>query len=387
MSNKRQMPQTDVQTQLKKMRKDEPRTHDPHLVTGDQIVDSSEDTDNLTYDWQTSETLHIVKTFPISDYGTKSDDGQTSSEFDVPDPSISGIIDSTIIKSSSSKTTEVEEKYVEEYMSSLSDITDIKVSNAPRKHEYAKARIEREGNTYDRLYNACLKGQLGIVKDILETHKTRPISDEDGQTPLFAACIGNHQEIISLLVDSGFDVNHQDNEGKTSLHITFQHNEPDLAETLITQFHADTEIRDINYWTPLHTAIDKGFYSYSRLLLEKFLQQDVGKEVAWIQLHAACVQENTQNIQILLDKETDVNHASSAGHTPLHIAVSKSNTDIVTLLVDQKADVNSINSCHQTPLHIAVDKGEEPVIEKLLSQKADPSLKDEVGNTSLHLAV
>ena len=84
----------------------------------------------MTYDWETSETLHIVKTFPISDYGTKSDAGQTSSEFDVPDPSISGITDSTPSKSSSSKTTDVEEKYLEDDMSSLSDITDVKVSNS-----------------------------------------------------------------------------------------------------------------------------------------------------------------------------------------------------------------------------------------------------------------
>ena len=107
----------------------------------------------------------------------------------------------------------------------------------------------------------------------------------------------------------------------------------------------------------------------------------------WIQLHAACAQENTQNVRILLDAGTDVNHASSAGHTPLHIAASKSNINIVTLLLNQNADVDSMNSCHQTPLHIAVDKSEEPIIQKLLSHKADPALKDEVGNTSLHLAV
>ena len=313
MSNKRQMSQADTPIPLKKAREDDPSTHDPQVTTGHQILYSSENTDNLTYDWQTSETLHIVKTFPISDYGTKSDAGQTSSEFDVPDPSISGIRDSTIIPDSSSKTTDLEEKYLEEYMSSLSDITDIKVSNSPRKHVFEKERIEREGNTYDKLYNACLKGQLGIVKDILENQKPTSISYEDGRTSLYAACLGNHQKIIKLLTDYGYDVNHQDNERKTPLHVTFENNEPDLAETLITQFHADTEIRDINYWTPLHTAIDRGFYSYSKQLSEKFLQQGVDREVRWIQLHAACAQENTQNVRILLDAGTDVNHVSSAG--------------------------------------------------------------------------
>ena len=388
MSDKDQIPHADTKTQFDKVRQDDPSTHDPQMATGNQIRESSEDTDNLTYDWETSETLHFVKTFPMSDYGANSDSGQTSSEFDVPDPSISGIADSTTSSSSSSTTTtDIEEKYVEDDMSSLSDISDVKVSNAPKKHEFAKERIEREGNTFDKLYNACLKGKLGIIKDILNNNKTRSKSDEDGRTSLYAACIGNHKEVIKLLIDSGYDVNHQDNEGKTPLHITFENSEPDLAEILITEFHADTKIRDLNHWTPLHTAIDRGFYSYSEQLSEKFLQQDVDSVTRWIQLHAACAQNNTQNVQILIDAETDVNHTSSAGHTPLHIAVSTNSIDIVTLLLDQKGDVNSMNSCRQSPLHIAVDKGEEPIIQKLLSWKADPSLKDVVGNTSLHLAV
>ena len=52
------------------------------MMIGDQVIDSSEDTDNLTYDWENSEILHFVKTFPMSDYGTKSNAIQTS-EFHV----------------------------------------------------------------------------------------------------------------------------------------------------------------------------------------------------------------------------------------------------------------------------------------------------------------
>ena len=363
--------------------------HDSHVVTGGQIAASS-DSDNLTYDWETSETLHIVKTFPISDYGTKSDD-ESLSGFLVPEPpSLSGIIDTTIDKSSSSETTDVEEKYVEDDMSSLTNITDVEVSKAPPNHEFVKERIEREGNAYDKLYNACLKGQITIAKDILENYQTTStsLSDEHGQTPLYAACIGNHPEIINLLVDFGYDVNHQDKEGKTPLHVSFENHEPGVAKTLMTQLNADTKIRDIHNWTPLHTAIDRGYNLYSQQLSQqKFLQEDVDTEVSWIQLHAACFQENTQDVQTLLEAETDVNHASSAGHTPLHIAVAKNNISLVTLLLNHNADVNSVNCDQQTPLHVAVDKVEETIMQKLLSKKADFTLKDLAGNTCLHLAV
>ena len=189
------------------------------------------------------------------------------------------------------------------------------VSNAARKHEYEKERVEREGNIYDKLYNAALCGKLSIVKAILENHKTALVCDESGQTALYAGCVGNHLEIIKVLIGCEYDVNHQDNEGKTVLHVAFENHIPDLAQTLITQFSANIEIRDRQNWTPLHTAIDRGYFSYSKELSEKFLHQDVGTEISWIQLQAACFQENTEDVLFLLRANTDINHVSSSVYT------------------------------------------------------------------------
>ena len=97
-------------------------------------------------------------------------DDQTSDEFMVPEPpSLSGIIDGTTISSSSSSTTtDVEENFVEDDMSSLTTISDIEVSDSPRRHEFAKERVDRKGSVYNKLYNASLKGQLSSVREIIE---------------------------------------------------------------------------------------------------------------------------------------------------------------------------------------------------------------------------
>ena len=313
------------------------------MATGYQVLDSNDmcEDEDLTFDWEDCEIRQIVKAFPISDYGTKSD--QSSIEYPlVPEPpSVSGITDSTIIIPPQRTLSDVEEKYVDDDMSSLTNISAIEISKAPRKHEFGKERMERDKNIYDKLYNACLKGELSTISDILEKRSTL-MQDENGQTPLYAACIGDHAEIVKRLIDFGYDVNHKDKEGKTPLHITFENHAPDLAKILITQFNANTEIRDKQNWTPLHTAIDRGYSCYSCELLQRFLRQDVDTVVSWVQLHAATFEENKQEVQFLLDAGTDVNHASSAGHTPLHIAVRKSNIDIVTLLLDQNVNINSV---------------------------------------------
>ena len=182
------------------------------MATGYQEPDSNDvcENDNLTFDWENCETLRIVRAFPISDYGTKSDD-ESSNDFLVPTPpSPSEIIDSTIPNPQPRTLSDVEENFIDNGMSSLTNISNIEVSNAPRKHEFAKERVEREGSIYDKLYNAALRGELSIVKGILEKLDTMLVPDENEQTSLYAACIGNHLEIVNLLIDSGYDVNHQD---------------------------------------------------------------------------------------------------------------------------------------------------------------------------------
>ena len=246
------------------------------MATGYHVLDlydGCEDAD-LMYDWKDYETLQ-------ADYGTISDD-QSSTDHDdtlVLEPrSISGISYSIASIPPFQTISDDEEKYIYDDISSFTDISDIKVSNEARKHEYVKERVERKGNIYDKLYNAALKGELSMVNDILENHDTMLLPDENGQTSLYAACRGNHLGIINVLIDCGYDVNHQDNEGKTVLHIAFENHIPDLAQTLITQFSAIIEIRDTQNWTPLHSAIDRGYFSYCKELSEKFLHQDVGTE-------------------------------------------------------------------------------------------------------------
>ena len=352
-------------------------------MTSDFSESFDPDSEKLSFDWETCETLQVVKAFPISDYGTKSD--ESSSDM-VPEPaSVSGIIDSTSNNSSSSDTASKEAKDIEDDLYSFSNVSDINVTNALQKHEYEKERVERKGKVYDKLYNACLKGQISIINDILKTCTTALMPDQNGQTPIYAACIGRHPEVVNLLIDSGYDVNHQDNDGKTPLHTAFEHHEPELAETLITLFHARTDIRDNQNYTPLHTAFDRGYNSYSQQL-SRLLHQDIGTEVSWIQLQAACFNENAHDVKLILDSNTDVNRSSSVGLTSLHIAVTKSNIDLVILLLNKNVDVDN-KADGKTPLHAAMEKGDETIIQKLLAYKADINLKDVRGNTVLHSAV
>ena len=249
----------DTQTsQTSKILTDDRATHhdkiagDSQIMTDREMIGSGEVSNNLTYDWgkdlQWSKAFEIPNSEPnsLTDQQLVADQWeQFEAAFMVQEHSVSGIAEST----SSSKTPpckpifDVEENFIDD-ISTLTDISSITVNNAPRNHVYGKERVGKKGSTYNELYNAALNGEFSSVKDILKRHSTTLMPDENGQTPLYAACFGMHIEIVKLLIEFEYDVNHQDKEGKTPLHITFENHAPDLAQTLITQYKANTEIRD-----------------------------------------------------------------------------------------------------------------------------------------------
>ena len=115
---------------------------DSQMASGYQIEKSSDMSDDdiglLIYDWETCETLQIVKAFPVSNHGTQSDDQSSTNDFLVPEPlSVSGIIDSTISSPPPRTVSDKEENYIGDISNSTS-YTNITVSEAPRKSNYVK---------------------------------------------------------------------------------------------------------------------------------------------------------------------------------------------------------------------------------------------------------
>ena len=250
-------------------------------------------------------------------------------------------------------------------------------------------KTEREGNIHDALYNACLAGQLDIVKDILHKHYTTLMPDEHGQTPLFAACIGDQVDIVKYLVHHGYDVNHQDNEGRTPLHVAFECDNVKIATLLLKNFDACVTLRDAQNWTPFHVAVDRGYHTVSKVLLKEFFSQDIGCEISWIQLHAACFENNIQKVQILVNNNADVNHASSVGYTALLIACKHKNVDMVKCLLEHGAGqvINRLSARGYSPLIVACATGSVDLTEILLDNGADPRIRGAQNRTASHAAV
>ena len=105
------------------------------------------------------------------------------------------------------------------------------------------------------ILDAILMEDTALLTQMLESGCDVNIQDEDGRTPLMQAVIDNNVETVKLLIQHGANVNTQDYLGKTSaLHFAAQNNSPELVELLLIN-RAEVDIKDINGNTPLSDAV------------------------------------------------------------------------------------------------------------------------------------
>ena len=157
---------------------------------------------------------------------------------------------------------------------------------------------------------------------------------------LALATKSNYNRIVNLLVDAGVDVNFQDQQGETALHIAARFGHEDCARALLasrSEGHlVDTELAEKSYgWTPLFTASVNGQLSVVKLLVDAGAQITKLDSSGWTsQEHAAL--RGHLGIARYLAKFTPPpsSHASS----PENIDESSSPPDDTSSFEERRAD-------------------------------------------------
>jgi ankyrin repeat protein len=79
--------------------------------------------------------------------------------------------------------------------------------------------------------------------------------DGDGRTPLIHAAIDNRLEVANELLDSGVQVDAQDQLGNSALHYAAQGDHLEMARLLIDKGGANVDVVEIHGNTPLWRAV------------------------------------------------------------------------------------------------------------------------------------
>ncbi|XP_052830990.1 E3 ubiquitin-protein ligase MIB2 isoform X1 [Octopus bimaculoides] len=261
---------------------------------------------------------------------------------------------------------------------------------------------------------ACRLGDIAIVKVLIENGAQENVNagDDKGLTPLHYAVLGNHLEVMRLMLDYGANVNTQNNEGHSPLHLAIIKNYINLVKPLLeaagdsvklalgtsygvstyafsTEEEKEEENEEYcineqygNVTNLLDLACHSNNFDIVKLLL-KFCVVEVGYDTA---LHLACCIGHINSVKLILQSGQDSNVVSKNGFTALHIACDRGFADIIPLLIQSKSDINKVSTSGDTALHIACSKKIVEVVKLLVKFNADANIVNRHGYTALHIA-
>ncbi|XP_046643175.1 serine/threonine-protein phosphatase 6 regulatory ankyrin repeat subunit B-like [Daphnia pulicaria] len=207
------------------------------------------------------------------------------------------------------------------------------------------------------------------------------------------------QEIDEILKEEEFDINGRNQDGETLLLIAILGNNVNAVRLLLEK-GADSTIRDERGYTPFHVAV----INYTDPdILNLFLESgkvDINETTPKFgrnALHMAVTKSNTAAADFLLSKGANPNVTDKDGDTPLHVAAEYAkDMDIVELLLNHPdVDVNLLNfnghsaldrakNIHRLGERIANLLREKGAVEREngLSKRNNASLKKLVNYTS-----
>jgi ankyrin repeat protein len=250
----------------------------------------------------------------------------------------------------------------------------------------------RLGNLTQQAFAAAKMNDNPSLAALLRAKPVLARTREDDGSTLLHHLRGNNfddvEEIVSLLVKGGADVNSQDRTGRAPLHIASMEGRLYATRVLLTH-QATVDITDAEINTPLHlVAVESptNFKDIVDLLLRNGANIEAKNKAGATPLHRAAFYGNTSLAEFLLDKGASINVTESSGWTPLHHAVVSGHSDLVKLFLARGADINAKGILGATPLHEAVIRNQKAIVVQLLANNPSVDAQAQNGATPLHLA-
>lgn len=246
-----------------------------------------------------------------------------------------------------------------------------------------------------KILEAAARNDVEEVR-LMVSHNVDPnLTNEDGLTALHQCCIDESQEMLSLLLEYGADVNARDSELWTPLHAAATCGHIQLCEILVLH-NADLLAVNADGNMPYDICEDEATLDFvenemakrgitqeqideTRLVTERHMLEDLknylaeGKSLEDVRdengvspLHIAAANGYLEVGKFLLDHKVPVNIRDDDSWEPIHAAACWQQSLMLDLLVQHGADIDSKTKMHDTPFDICEDPD---IKQKILDMK------------------
>ncbi len=282
-------------------------------------------------------------------------------------------------------------------------------------------------DTSERYYQAIRGNDLQTLRTLIKTSDVNA-RDKRGTTPLmYSAAVGSagamslliqsgadvnskndfdatalmwcttNLEKVRMLVEKGANVNARSKPGRTPLLIAAASDNSHEVVDYLLGHGADVAAKDAGQQGVLNAAMTGNDLATIQLLVAKGAGVNSKDAYGQTPLMTAAANNNTAAVKLLLARGADVNAVSAAQtgpgvkngavalgwFTPLLMATAYGSVETVGMLLDAGAKVNAVDVRGMTPLMIAIatDRPNPATVKLLLSKGADPTLKCKDGET------
>uniref|UniRef100_A0A3B3DB52 Ankyrin repeat and KH domain containing 1 n=1 Tax=Oryzias melastigma TaxID=30732 RepID=A0A3B3DB52_ORYME len=199
-------------------------------------------------------------------------------------------------------------------------------------------------------------------------------TESNHDTALTLACAGGHEELVSVLLARGANIEHRDKKGFTPLILAATAGHVGVVEVLLDKCGDIEAQSERTKDTPLSLACSGGRQEVVELLLLRGANKEHRNVSDYTPLSLAASGGYVNIIKILLNAGAEINSrtGSKLGISPLMLAAMNGHVPAVKLLLDMGSDINAqIETNRNTALTLACFQGRAEVVSLLLDRKAN----------------
>ncbi len=269
-----------------------------------------------------------------------------------------------------------------------------------------------------KLIDAAINGHEQLIKLFIDSGADVNWQDENGRTALMYAAINGHKDIVSILIDNHAKINTKDNDGCDAfLHAITNNedisivkmlynkhtsnideltlmkaakNEPILAYIVDREKRSYIEASDDSEKTVLMIAAENGRTAAVKFLLEKGATNiEAIDDCGSNALMIAAENGHIETVEYFTKYYNFLTLTKDdCGRNALMISAENGHTDIAKYFIENNVfDINEKDSLGKTALMYAAEKGHTNTACMLLEKGAQINLTDELGRTALIYAV
>ena len=227
------------------------------------------------------------------------------------------------------------------------------------------------------LIRASLRGNVGLVQDLIDAGADLNIAGAGGMTALMWAVYWEEKETAQALLAGGADVSITNNAGLSALAWAVLRNKPDLLQLVLDNFDNSTDTGQADLRHALRLAVQREDKDLQKILLPH-LDEDDALAVA-LQQQADLVPRDMVKDILIAAQQNDLSDnarlavAEEQADYHLQWIINNDRPDILEKLLQLPFDLDAPDANGFNPVMHALRK-EPPVLEMLLSHGADPNV-------------